>query len=265
MGKYERKRTRGFPKWIFVVLGLLLLGAFVVLFVMPRMLYERSMEQGADEFTQNTVSETQASETQVLAGENIADQEQNDMVEFPVILDGGNIEIESLFQFSGVNPDAGNQKATDVASIVLRNVSEKYISAATVTAALGDGSVLSFVVNDIPAGASVMAFSISNESLLPSDVCVDISVDAVFDDTSKINSLEISVDGMNVTLKNTSSEDLNEINVYYHDVFHDKYFGGISYIYTIEHLSAGESTTIIAEESILGAIDVVGIAVKGRN
>lgn len=264
MGKCVRKKTKKYPKWIFVVLGLLILAAFLVLFVMPRVLYERSAESETDDFMQTTASQNQSLEAQVSVEENGAGQEQGNAVEFPVSLVEGNIEIESLFQFSGVNPDAEKQKSTDVASIVLRNVSDKYLSEATVTATLGNGSDLTFVVNHIPAGAAVMAFSIENESLLSSDVCVDITAEAVFEDVPNNNSLEISVEGLTVTLNNTSSDDLNEINVYYRDVFNDKYFGGMTYIYTIEHLPAGESTTITAEESLLGVIEVVRVAVNDK-
>lgn len=258
MSKCERKKKTKSPKGVIAALGLLILVAVLVLYVMPQVLYIT----GDDSDAENTESQNQSSQNQEPVTETNAVLAQDDAVTFPIALDDGKLEIECLFQFSGVNPDAQKQNASDVASIVLRNTSDKYLRRAAVNATLGDGSERTFIVNDIPAGASVMAFSMDNESLLPTDVCVDVVTEAIFEDIPNSDSVEVSVDGLTVTLKNISSEDLNEIDVYYRDVFNDKYFGGMTYTYTIEKLSADETVTITAEESLLGVIEVVRIAVN---
>lgn len=286
MGKYERKRERKrerqFTKWI-LVSCLMAMVVFLILFVMPIMLYHLNPEPDLDDITPGTTVQTQETETRVPIETQMPVETQmptetkvpeNDesathpaatQVEFPVKLNQGNIEIESLFQFSGVNPDAENRDATDVASIVLTNTSNQYLSEATVKVTLATGSELTFVVQGIPSGASVMAFSTDNVTLLETDTCTAITVKTLFEDDSKPDGLDISVDGMTITVKNTSSKKLSNIDVYYRDIFDERYFGGKTYIYSIEHLSAGKSTTFTAEESLLGVIDVVHVAVNDKN
>lgn len=257
MGKFEQKKRRKLPTGLIVVASALAILGLVFLVVLVTGQTEQTPEVPTDEPTTvpvlteaPTVAETTAEPTVSAAP----------ALEFPVSLADGKLQVESLFQFSGVNPDAGKQKVSDVASIVLKNITDKYLSRATVTAVLDDGSERVFIVNDIPAGASVMAFSIENQELRSTDVCISMFAEAVFEDATNDDLIKITVDGLTVTLENASAEDLNEMNVYYHDVFDNRYFGGVSYTCIIETLSAGESMTITAEESLLGAVEVVRVA-----
>lgn len=297
MGKYESKKEKEsrFPKWI-LIFCIAALVIFLILFVMPILLYDITAEPDPTGTAQTTTSQTQETETKTStetqmplettapAETTAATQSQQPPAEtkapesnapetqvpatrvsFPAKLDAGKIAIESLFQFSGVNPDAENQDATDVASIVLTNTSGRYLREATVSVILTTGAELTFVVTDVPSGASVMAFATSNHRMLDTDECVSLSVTTVFEEVSKPSGLDISVDGMTVTVKNTSSKKLSNIDVYYRDVFGERYFGGKAYIYNIENLSAGKSVTFTAEESLLGVIDVIRAAVNDKN
>lgn len=277
VGKYERKREKRSRKWIWI-LCLLLLAAVLVLFALPRLRNGQNEDPELNGFTQNTTTENRTEDTTAQPQESTAVQEPEETtaeapavqepeetVVFPAVLEEGQITIESLFPFSGVNPDADNQDATDVASIVLINTSGRYLREATVNVTLADGRVLTFALQDIPAGASVMAFSVTNDVLRETDVCAAITVKTVFEDISKPEGLEISVDGMMITVKNTSSKKLNNLDVYYRDVFGERYFGGKAYIHSIENLSAGETVTFTAENSLLGVVDVVCAAVNDKN
>lgn len=198
----------------------------------------------------------------VKAENNSSDSEKT--IKFPAVLDGGNLKIESLFQFSGINPDAGKQEAADVASIILENTSESYLKTAKVTAVLGDGSELVFVVNDLPAGKSAMAFSVDNDKLSDGAVCTGISVEPVFEEIENSDGVKISVDGTTVTLENISGQTLSGIDIYCRDVFNDEYFGGVAYKYTIDKLPAGESTAVTVSASVMGLTDVVRITVNDQ-
>lgn len=264
MGKYERNKKRKSWKWVWAIC-LLILVSFLVLFVMPQVLYMMNEGSTKDDNAKSTVSQDQNKETLTVVENGSTGHEPEKIVEFPIVLDEGTIEIESLFPFSGVNPDADNQDSTDVASIVLRNTSDQYLSEAIVHITLDSGATLTFIVTELPAGTSAMAFSVDNDGLLSTDICTDIAVEAAFGEIPNNDCFELSVAGMTVTITNTSSEDLNEIDVYYRDVFNEKYFGGMTYSYKIENLPAGESTSFTAEESLLGVIEVVRIAVNDKN
>lgn len=269
MSKHERKREKKAPGWIPVICLLLVVG-LLALFVVPRVLNRANAEPDMEEAAQAEETPTQAEapadhdDPETPAKDEPAETPKT-AVAFPVALDEGNIEIESLFSFNGVNPDANKQDAADVASILLKNASGKYLREAAVKIMLDGGTELLFLVNDIPVGADVMAFSVNNDRLLVSDLCVGITVDAMYEDTPHNSGVEIAVDGMMVTVTNTSTEDVDKLDVYYRDVFDDKYFGGMAYKYTIEELSAGENTTFAAGESLLGMVDVVRVAVNDKN
>lgn len=262
MGKYEaknakrkkkRKARRSGGKNVVLVLAILILAAALTLFVMPQVLYQLRGEEAA----QNTETQLPAEDGTIPLPEN--------RVQFPVILEEGSIQVESLFQFEGVNPDADNQEAEDTAAIVLKNMSDRYLRQAEVTAVLADGTERSFAVTELPAGAAAIAFATDNASLPTADLCTDITAQTVFEDTPRQDGISVFVDGMTVTVTNTSAEDMNGMDVYYRDVFDDKYFGGKTYSCHIEHLSAGESTTFTAGESLLGVIEVVRVAVNNMN
>lgn len=112
MGKYEAKKTKkrkrrrarkSGVKTLVLILAILLLTAALVLFVVPQVLYRLSGDAQIQtteqtELTGAPVEEIPAETTEAPVLE----------MAFPVMLENGNIEVESLFSFSGVNPDAGN-------------------------------------------------------------------------------------------------------------------------------------------------------------
>lgn len=256
MGKYENTRKRKPRKWIGVICLLILVG-IAVFFIMPQVLYRMHAEPESAEVEQIQNGETGES--------NGMEYELPDAVAFPVKLADGKVEIESLFSFNGINPDSNKQEAVDTAAILLRNTADTHLRDAKVTATLADGRKLVFQATDIPAGKAAMAFSVDNEKLLSTDACVDIVAEASCEAVTGADSVEVFADGMTITLKNTSAEDLEQITVSYRDVFDDKYFGGMVYTHTIEKLAAGETVTITAEESLLGVIEVVRVAGNDKN
>lgn len=265
MGKFEKKKTRKKKKaWKGFVIAFVLVMFLAVLglFVMPQVLYRLNSDPEPETLVQNTETTAAVSDEQPAAD---ASQPSDSGVTFPCVLEDGKLEVESLFQFDGINPDAGNQEATDVAAIVVRNLSGTYLQTATVTAALDDGAVRTFAVQDLPAGKSAMVFSTDNALLSESHKCADLSVESVFEDPLSNDSVKVSVDGMTVTLENISGETLSGIDVYCRDVFGDQYFGGVAYQYTIETLSAGETTTVTVLDSLMGITEVVRVAVNDQN
>lgn len=256
MGKYENTKKRKPRKWIGAVCLLILVG-LAVFFIMPQVLYRMNEEPESAEVEQILNGETGES--------NGPEYEMSDTVAFPVNLADGKVEIESLFSFNGINPDSHKQEAVDTAAIILRNTADTHLRDAKVTATLADGRKLVFQAMDIPAGKAAMVFSVDNEKLLSTDACVDIVAEASCEAVTGADAVEVFADSITITLKNTSAEDLEQITVYYRDVFDDKYFGGMAYAHTIEKLTAGETVTITAEESLLGVIEVVRVAGNDKN
>lgn len=257
MGKYQKKRKQKgvIPMVIMIVVIALLLAAFV-LFVMPQLLYRMS---GAEESeipeTRPTVVETQIRETT---------EPTVPTVSFPVSLCDGSLEVESLFQFDGINPDSGNQEGSNIASIMLKNTGTAYVAEATVTMTLEDGTQLVFVATDLPAGKSAMVFSRDNASLVDNAKCISAEATASFDTTASAESdkVAVTVSGMTVTVTNTSAETISEVVVYCRSPLGEEYFGGITYQYTVNELPAYASTTFEATDCILGVVEVVRVVIN---
>lgn len=256
MAKYLKKKKKKPIGGILILVVVILLLAVVAVFVMPRLLYRLSGGGEAVEF-----------ETEAQLSTNIPEEtteERVPTVAFPLLVDDGRLEINSLFQFTGINPDCENQEGTDIASIVLKNVSDLYLAEAKITLTLLDGTQLNFVVTELPAGASVMAFSTEN-SILPADAaCVSAVCDASFDPTAVTVSDQVtaSADGVHITLTNISGQDLSQIVVYCRSPLGEDYFGGTTYLYTVTDLPAGGSAAVDAADCILGMAEVVRFVVN---
>lgn len=185
-------------------------------------------------------------------------------ITFPKQVEGGKLEIESVFQFDGINPDCGYQEGENIASIVLKNTSGSYLTEANVTLTLTDGAKVHFYVSDLPADGRAMAFSTENTSIEADVGCAEVSCDAVFDVTavSQSDKVAIVVDGMDITLTNQTGDSISEIVIYCRSPLGEEYFGGAAYQYTINDLPAFGTTTVTAVDCILGLAEVVRIVIK---
>lgn len=220
---------------------------------------EKVLETSKEETLEVVEAEKHVAENEP---ENESEDKKNAEIQFPVILEDGKIEIESLFQYDGINPDCNNQEGKEIASIVFKNKSDSYLKKATIEVVFDDGVTHKFLVNDLPSGKSAMAFSIENSTLSSVSNCTAVNVETIFEENVTIEGLQVFADGMEITLENISDKDMVGIEIYCRNVFDENYFGGIAYKYTIEKISAGECTTITAVDCILGIADVVRIVVN---
>ena len=184
---------------------------------------------------------------------------------FPYPLEGGKLEVSSLFQFTGFNPDCGLADGDNIASLSFTNCSGEYLSRAVFTVKLRDGTQFHFEAVDVPAGASVMAFSTDNAVYDLSVPCDDITCEAEFSADAPLmaDAVSVSVEGTAVTLTNLTGESLTNLVVNCHTLFEGSYFGGLTYSYPVETLEAWGSVTLQAEDCFLGEAAVVRIAQNG--
>lgn len=186
-------------------------------------------------------------------------------LEFPYALENGKLEVSSLFQYSGDNPDCGDEMGEDTAALAVTNLSEQHLTCARFTAELADGTQLRFEVTDIPAGQTVWAFEAENTAYDLENTCLNMSCEASFEDVPPLaeDSLETEVSGTSVTLTNVSGAELTNVTVYCHCWFNEVNFGGLTYAYPVSSIPAGESVEIQAEECYLGEAAVVRVSKDG--
>lgn len=180
-------------------------------------------------------------------------------LEFPVELEGGRLTVQSLFQFSGMNPDMDNAEGENIAGLQITNTSDEHLKDAELTAVLADGTNLHFRVQDLPAGMSAMIFTLDNEPVQNVESCEDLYGWAEFESDDALHSdlVEITTVGMEIMVRNISGRSLENLKVYCHSMLDGSCFGGVTYCYTIDSLSAGQSAAVFAWDCILGEAQVV--------
>lgn len=266
MGKYERKKARKSRKGLVPgVLTAAILVALVAVLVSPGAAPGGVSTDGAE--TGTTMPTAQPSQSEPSGGTQPPFTPEyiigtGETVEFPLQLEDGKLEIDSLFQFEGVNPDCGNQEGDRIAAIIIRNTSGMYLKSAGILAELADGTQIRFSVFHLPAGKEVLAFSVDNAQLEDNMECIGLRVQAEFEQPQTRDGLSVSVDGMTITVTNETGNTISGIDVLCHGVFGERYFGGTAYTYKIAELPAGESAAIIATDCLLGVAEVVRVAVN---
>lgn len=176
-------------------------------------------------------------------------------------LEDGQLTVRNMFQFTGMNPDADNAFGEDIAGIEMTNNSGRHMTVAEVTVIMENGDILTFRAEDIPAGRTVMAFSLEHSSVEDVRGCEEVYGYAEFEggDLLLMDQVQCTVDGIGITVKNLTNETLTDLEVYCHGLLDSSFFGGTTYCYHVSTLPAGGSTVIYAEECILGVTEVVRV------
>ena len=180
---------------------------------------------------------------------------------FPVLLEDGMLTVQSIFQFSGMNPDADLQFGENIAGLQMVNTSDRHLTVAELAAVLEDGTILSFRAEDVAPGMTVMAFSLEHGSMGDRDRCVEVYGYAEFEEGDPLRSdlVEIQVEGVEITVKNVSGMDLTNLDIICHGLLDGSAFGGSAYTYRITSLASGGSTTVYALDCILGMTQVTRV------
>lgn len=180
----------------------------------------------------------------------------------PLLLGGGELQLESMFPFEGINPDCENQEGTKTAAVLIKNVSGRYLESATIRITLRDGSKIHFSVSDLPAGKEVLAFSVDHAELEDGFECMAVEAEPVFADVQTTAGITASAEWNAITVTNQSGKEMTQIEIYCHGIFGETYYGGVTYVCTIAKLAPGESTTITVTECMLGLVEVARIVVS---
>lgn len=186
-------------------------------------------------------------------------------VTFPYFAEGDKIEITQLFQYSGFNPDCGDEMGENIASLAVVNRSNEHLSYLELSVDVLDGGDMVFEITDLPAGQTAWVFSKDNLSCEMDAVVRDIDCTAKFEtgDPRMTDKIQTQVSGTTVFLTNLTGEDLTDLTVSCRTWFGEAYFGGLTYQYPVDSLPAGQTVTLEAEDCYLGEAAVVRISEKG--
>lgn len=267
-GGNDKKRFR---LWLAVIVVIVVVLGVLIAVNRHSSKQDASTEQSAEQETKESAQVTEAAEesedsqsAEATDEEESADtvEEDDTGLEFPYKLDHNRLRIDSLFQYSGVNPDAQLENGDDIASIQLKNISDQYLESAEISVELDNGTAFSFTLQDIPAGKSVTAFDTANTSYDGNAGVAYIEAQASYNADASVNedACAITKDDQGVHLQNISGDTLNNIQVKYHSILDDMYFGGLSYTATVDSLAVDQTTDVDTSEDMLGDVEIVSVA-----
>ena len=177
----------------------------------------------------------------------------------PALLDSERLELISVFEFTGMNPDCENVYAEEIGAIQVKNVSGSYLETAELQITMSNGECLEYVVKDIPADMEVMAFELQNQVYDDTYQIEDVQVTAEYSDVNIQDRFAWSVEGSEITVENISDEDMKNVNVQYHCTIDGLSYGGTSYELEVGDLQPGESATVTDMFCFVGDVTVVNV------
>ena len=182
----------------------------------------------------------------------------------PGTLADGALEVTSLFPYSGINPDCGDQMGEHIGALEVANRSERYLEKASLTVRLPGGGTLHFTVRDLPAGAVVWVFDENNTAIGEGESYRDVTCDAAFSDEPALpDRLSVAVEGTGITLLNGGGKALKGYTAVYHMAVGETLFGGVSYSHSLGTIPAGGSVRFQADECYLGEVSVARVSRGG--
>lgn len=203
-----------------------------------------------------------ASAAQSLSSDSTAETEEEAVkgIQFPYEAAEGKLLVESVFTSDTANPDAGNQFGSEIVTVQISNVSDQYLDSAGIIVHLSDGTLVPFEITNLPAGKCVLAFA-SDSTSVKDTACEEIELEASFSDSvSFADTVAVNVDGLSIEVMNITDETLYNVDLYCHCAFDEEtYFGGITYIYTIEGIEPGDSAYVEALDCLVGEPEIVKI------
>lgn len=187
-------------------------------------------------------------------------QAEPEVLTLPSQLECG-LTVDSLFQYSGLNPDCNEEEEEDIASLQITNTTGKYVEHAQLHAVLTDGTKLQFVLQDIPADGVVYAFDTANAVCATGQEIAQLDAEIAFgEEASRMeDSVQIRETEMQIELTNISSTDLEGLTVTYHNMLDGIMFGGTAYSQEAD-IPAGESTILDAWECYMGGVQTVCVS-----
>lgn len=180
---------------------------------------------------------------------------------FPYELAEGKLKADSLFQYSGLNPDCNNEEGEDIAALEIVNQSDEFCRSAEIQVVMQDGTELLFKAENIPAGKKIWVFESNNQSIGQDDACEEINDTSEFGEASLLeDQIAVSVKDTAITLENLTGEEITDLMVGCHCLFEDTYFGGVTYSYPAGIVPAGGQAAVEASDCYMGTAEVVWIS-----
>lgn len=158
--------------------------------------------------------------------------------------DDGNITVLSLDSADGIFVEKGNKdNVKGVATIVVKNNSEKMLEYGTIVFRVNDIERAEFIVSALPAGEQCVIMETTARPLNKDDKYQINIVDSNFaycDASTEDEKYTLEVDGSTLKVTNNTESPLT-VKVAYKYFKNGKYYGGICFRGTFENIAPGET------------------------
>lgn len=187
-------------------------------------------------------------------------------VTLPYELADGRLIVRSFFQSTMPNLDGDGELGEDLGTLEVENVSGQFLVEARITVRLSDGTDLTFVVTNLPAGQTVWVFNAEGASIDLQPECTEILCETEFASAPDVmsESLSFAVDGTAVTVTNLTDEPITGLTVGCHCLMENIYLGGVTFTYPVDDLPANGSVTFNADDCYFGTAEIVSAALSGQ-
>ncbi len=256
-GKYAKKNSGGHRKTLIAVIMVLTALLAALIWVAASGVLDTEPEPTIPTQTQAATEHTKVDPPVSTPSTEVAGDVG---IDDPQISQSKYLVLSSLYTSTVLNPDAKDEFAEDIASIEVTNTSDRFLLQAELMAQMSDGTTVTFLLQNLPAGGVAEAFDTRNRPLKDGVSCLGIQcVSEVYTDEDPILAgilVEKSAGGNRITNSGTTA--LTNLKVVYRCDMGGPYFGGIAYEITIESLDPGQSVEV-TDSGLFGALTVVRV------
>lgn len=212
---------------------------------------------GKEQAAQRKTDETKAGEAKTTQTDT--EEQALEEITLPLMLDSDRLQLLSVFEYSGINPDCEDTYGENIGAIQLKNVSGQYLQSAQILVLLSDGQELNFLIEELPSDMEVMAFELQNLEYDDTLKIAEVRAEAQYSSEDFEKEFSYNVNGSEITVENISKKDKDNITLHYHCTIDGICFGGRAYELALEPLEAGKSCTVSDTACYLGDITVVNV------
>lgn len=172
---------------------------------------------------------------------------EKQQTEEPKVQNFGGLVCLEYSRYTGPFPEDGTGRSVEnVAAMLVRNSSDKFLDFATVECRVGS-QIGTFQVTGLPPGGTAWVLEETGMTLTENDEFTAFECDEYFFREEAVvttDKLSVQVSGNTLTVTNESDRTLENVCVYYKTVHQDGfYFGGITYMLEFGNLAPGAQAT----------------------
>lgn len=163
-------------------------------------------------------------------------------VSLPHTMGNASLQVITVGRYSGYFTEDGSYDAvSDIAAVVVQNVSGDFIRSATITAVGDGGKEYKFPLTSLPAGRSVLVLESGKSVIAENEKISALATGVVETQTAELHKdkVQITYTNGNFNVKNLTDKNLSAVYIKYKSYTSGNvYMGGVTYNATIDNLGS---------------------------